>query len=202
MEIFFKLTPCPVCKKNASSSLGACKSCQANLFMPRIEPELIYLGDYDNGLERAIKALKFRNAHRLSLLFAKTLAVEIKRANWQIDIICPIPLHWSRYLERGYNQSALVAKALAKELDVEFIKLLKRKKRTKQQAKLNRLERKHNLNKAFELNSYNINNKNIVILDDVVTSGATVSAAISVLNNANIKSVKVVAIARTSIMHL
>ncbi len=166
--------------------------------MPKAEPNFIYLGDYAGGLEQAVKALKFHNVHRLSKLFAKALAKEIIAAKWQIDIICPVPLHWSRYLERGYNQSALVAKNLAKELDIEFIKLLKRKKRTKQQAKLNRLERKQNLHDAFELNNYNIDNKNIVILDDVVTSGATISAAVGILENAHAKSVKVLAIAKTS----
>lgn len=196
MEIFFKLSRCPICKENASSSLGACKSCQNSLFNPKSSSNLIYLGDYSAKLERAIKALKFHNSHRLSKLFAKELAKEIEKGKWQIDIVCPIPLHWSRYLERGYNQSGLVAKDLAKELNIEFSKLLIRSKKTKQQAKLTRLERKNNLIDAFYLKNINIRNKRIILLDDVITSGATIESAVNILNSAGAK-VKVVSIAKT-----
>ncbi len=196
MEIFFKLSRCPVCKENASSSLGACKSCQKSLFNPQISKDLVYLGDYMANLERAVKALKFHNSHRLSKLFAKKLAKEIKQAQWQVDIICPIPLHWSRYLERGYNQSGLVAKELAKELNIKYSKLLIRKKKTKQQAKLTRLERSHNLINAFSLKAINIKNKKIILVDDVITSGATIASAVTVLSNAG-ASVKIASIAKT-----
>lgn len=198
MEIFFKLTRCPVCQKNAASSLAVCKSCQENLFNPKEEPDFIYLGNYSNGLERAIRALKYRKTHRLSKLFAKELAKEIRKANWQVDIVCPIPLHWSRYLERGYNQSALIAKSLAKELNLDYMKLLKRKKKTKQQAKLSRLERKQNLEDAFSFVDHNIRHKNIILLDDVVTSGATTAAAIKILEKAGASSIKIVAVAKTA----
>jgi len=196
MEIFFKLSRCPVCQENSSSSLGACESCQKSLFKPQISENLVYLGDYSAGLEQAVKALKFKHSHRLSKLFALELAKAIKKANWQVDIICPIPLHWSRYLERGYNQSALVADDLAKNLDVEFNKLLIRSKKTKQQAKLSKQERKTNLNNAFSLKKLEIENKNIILLDDVITSGATIAAAIEVLKKTKSK-IKVAAIAKT-----
>ncbi|HHO55732.1 MAG TPA: ComF family protein [Trueperaceae bacterium] len=196
MEIFFKLSRCPVCKENASSALGACKTCQNSLFSPQIEDDLVYLGDYKARLEHAVKALKFKHSHRLSKLFANELAKTIKKANWQADIICPIPLHWSRYLERGYNQSALVAKDLAKNLDIEFNKLLIRQKKTKQQAKLNKQEREINLNNAFSLKNIDIRNKTIILLDDVITSGATINAAVSILEQAKAK-IKIAAIAKT-----
>ncbi len=196
MEIFFKLSRCPVCRENSSSSFGACSSCQNSMFQPYIAKDLIYLGDYSGRLEQAVKALKFKHSHRLSKLFARELAKAIKKAGWQADIICPVPLHWSRYLERGYNQSALLAKDLAKNLDIEFSKLLIRAKKTKQQAKLNRLERKTNLKNAFQLKNVDIENKNIILLDDVITSGATISAATNVLRQSK-ASIKIVAIAKT-----
>jgi ComF family protein len=190
---FFSLTRCPICKERATSSLGCCNECSHELVRPLSGDNWISLGFYEGKLERAVRAYKFHHTTKLSNLFARQIASTLQEQGWPIDAVCAVPLHWSRYLERGYNQSALVAKKLAKELGLPYQPLLKRIKRTQQQAKLSKTERLSNVSKAF------IAKKTkgcILLIDDVITSGATSQACIDALIQAGATQVKVAAIAR------
>ncbi|MDZ7765344.1 MAG: hypothetical protein U5K00_13100 [Melioribacteraceae bacterium] len=95
-----------------------------------------------------------------------------------IDLIIPMPLHSLKKAERGYNQAYFIAKGFVKIIDKPITtKAVKRKKYTESQTKLTAEERKENMSNAFEVsNPKQIENKNILLIDDVVTSGATVSA--------------------------
>jgi ComF family protein len=158
-----------------------------------VREDFLALGFYSGRLEKAVRAFKFHGVRRLSGLFALELANAVKQSGWRIDSICPVPLHWTRRLGRGYNQSALIAKPLANELGLSYSPLLKRVKRTKQQATLGKQERVNNVEDAF------ISKRcqgNILLIDDVVTSGATTRACMEALLVAGASSVKVAAIAR------
>jgi ComF family protein len=130
---------------------------------------------------------------RLARLFAGALATELKHARWQADLVCPVPLHWSRYLRRGYNQSALLAKLLAKALEAPYGCPLRRTRRTRQQAKLSRAERFANVQGAFVSRPVS---GQILLVDDVITSGATGEACRLALKQAGAREVKIIAIAR------
>ncbi len=191
--MFSGLIRCPVCREKASSSLGCCQTCADELFQIVIRDDLIVLGIYSGRLERAVRAFKFHGTTRLSKLFATQLAKAIKQGGWTIDAICPVPLHWTRRLERGYNQSALIAKHLSKELALPYQSLLRRPKRTKQQALLSKLERVSNVADAFSSKPCQ---GSILLIDDVITSGATTQACTRALLAAGASEVKVAAIAR------
>jgi ComF family protein len=158
-----------------------------------IRDDLLALGFYSGRLEKAVRAFKFHGTTRLSKLFAHELARAVKRSGWKVDSICPVPLHWTRRLERGYNQSVLIAKPLARDLGLSYAPLLRRVKRTKQQATLGRLERVSNVEDAFLSKPCQ---GNILLVDDVVTSGATTRACVEALLAAGASEVKVAAIAR------
>jgi ComF family protein len=94
------------------------------------------------------------------------------------NIIIPVPLHRTKQRERGYNQSEYVCTGIYEILNLEVIPNgLKRIRYTKTQTKLNREERKENVTNAFELNEKYLNKiqgKNIILVDDVITTGATI----------------------------
>jgi ComF family protein len=191
--MFSSLIRCAVCRERASSSLGCCQECASDLFQITLKDDLLALGVYNGRLEQAVRAFKFHGVRRLSNLFAHELAKAVKRSGWKIDTICPVPLHWSRRLERGYNQSVLIAKPLAKELGLVYTPHLQRIKRTQQQAKLSKFERVSNVEDAFFSKKCQ---GRILLIDDVVTSGATTGACSEALLAAGASEVKVAAIAK------
>ncbi len=117
----------------------------------------------------------------------------LEEQDWHIDTICAVPLHWSRYLERGYNQSAVLAKHLSQTSGIPYKPLLKRIRRTSQQAKLSKAARLSNVSEAFLAKEHK---GRILLIDDVITSGATSQACMEALLNAGAKDVKIAAIAR------
>jgi len=114
------------------------------------------------------------------------------------SLIIPVPLHIKRLRERGFNQSLILARALEKKhrIPVDF-SVLKRKKFTTTQAGSNRNERKSNIKNAFEVrNCKNIAGKNIILVDDVYTTGVTVNECAKMLVMAGVQKVSVLTLAR------
>ncbi|MCV6599494.1 MAG: ComF family protein [Alphaproteobacteria bacterium] len=111
----------------------------------------------------------------------------------EIDVIIPVPLHRKRLFVRKYNQSALLAKTIAKKANKKFIAdALIRVKHTKPQGHFSRSIRKNNLKGAFEANAkYDLNNKNILLIDDVITTGATINNCIKAMHKQHKKGCKV-----------
>ena len=194
MNPFLSLSRCPICRERASTKQGCCEVCRAGLFEVKVTANRVSLGVYRGQLERAVRAFKFHHATRLGNLFARELAEMIKAQGWQLDVVCAVPLHLTRYFERGYNQSAVVGKPLARHLGVPYQPLLKRTRATQQQAKLARSERFSNVSGVFRARP--VPGKRVLLIDDVVTSGATTAACAEALQQAGAKSVKVAAVAR------
>ena len=191
--MFSSLIRCPLCREKASSSLGCCQECASNVFQIILREDLLALGVYSGRLEKAVRAFKFHGTTKLARLFALELARAVKKSGWKVDAVCPVPLHWTRRLERGYNQSALIARPLAQHLGLPYAPSLRRVRRTKQQAKLGKQERVSNVEAAFVSKPCH---GNILLVDDVVTSGATTKACSEALLVAGAKDIKVAAIAR------
>ncbi len=190
----YQLTPCPLCKKEKSSSLGCCARCAKGLFKPIHLHDSLALGNYEASLERAIRQLKYYNVTSLAKLFAQALASEVSQAGWQVDIVSSVPLHWQRYLQRGYNQSNLIAKPLAEQLGVEFKRLLRRTKATKQQAKLSKEARLKNMHNVFQAKA--LQGEHVLLIDDVITTGTTINECKQVLLKAGASDVKFASVAR------
>ncbi len=103
------------------------------------------------------------------------LPKELKLKDWQLDLIIPVPIHHLKKAERGYNQSDYLAKGLSKSLNIPYSgKMIKRIKYTESQTKLKMKERALNVSNAFKVrNAEKVKGKNILIVDDVCTTGAT-----------------------------
>lgn len=109
-----------------------------------------------------------------------------------------MPLHHKRLRERGYNQSLLLAKELGKLIKLPVVDdCLVRESYTPAQAKtLNVIERRKNVANAFSCRNHNLQNKQVLLLDDVCTSGATISACASAIKNSGVNSVWGLVLAR------
>jgi ComF family protein len=113
-----------------------------------------------------------------------------------VDLIIPVPLHRSREKERGYNQSLLLAIAIGEVLEVPVRKeVLIRKRRTTSQTKLSAEERVRNVSGAFRVPHGKIEGSSILLVDDVLTTGATLNACTEALLKAGVKKVRVAAVA-------
>lgn len=118
-----------------------------------------------------------------------------------VDVLVPVPLHWRRLWHRKFNQSALLAYGLAREMKLECApELLRRVIYTKPQMRLKRDERLRNVKRAFEVPKNAaalLQRKTVLLIDDVVTTGATADACARALKKAGAKEVRVLALART-----
>lgn len=113
------------------------------------------------------------------------------------DVIVPMPLHWRKRLERGFNQSELLARFVAKRSGIPIAKSLYRKKGTDPQAGLTRAQRRTNVAGAFEVKRrHEVDGRHVLLIDDVLTTGATASACSAVLKRAGAKRVTVLTLAR------
>ena len=136
----------------------------------------------------------------LNLLFVKILlkSKKILENIENYDTIIPVPLSGKRYRKRGYNQSYLLAKEICKyaNLNLEQNCLYKIKNNVEQSG-LNGLDRQENIKGAYELRNMQIlNNKKILLLDDVYTTGATVNECAKILSKANPSKIGVFTVAK------
>jgi ComF family protein len=167
---------CPFCGKMISSS--ACVSCH-----PPADLRMYYWGPYENELKECITQFKFHRARELGLRLTEMAHDSVGPLMLQVhyDIIVPVPLHRGRQRRRTYNQSELLAARLSELAGIESQpNLLVRARRTFQQAKLPEDQRWHNVRGAFSVPPKNetiLGKKLILLVDDIVTTGATVYEA-------------------------
>ena len=135
-----------------------------------------YVFETDKTLQHIIHALKYQRQFKLGILLGEILAEGINLLNWEIDLIIPIPIHHLKKAERGFNQSDFITKGLSKSLKIPYsTKSIKRIRYTESQTKLNPDQRANNVADAFKVGEKKkIRGKNILLVDDVITTGATI----------------------------
>lgn len=122
---------------------------------------------------------------------------QVHYSDIDVDAICPVPLHAARLRERGYNQSAVLAAGLARRLRRPFwSNVLRRSRPTETQTHLTARQRLSNVADAFEVRTARIAGKAILLVDDVMTTGATTSSCARALKKAGCRSVHVLTLAR------
>jgi ComF family protein len=160
-----------------------------------------FVFEKDKELQHAIHALKYDKKFPIGIFLGKVLANEIKNhpINWKFDLIIPIPLHQLKKAERGYNQSYYIAKGLGKKLNVKVSnRVLKRTKYTESQTTMNLNEREENISGAFKLNQKKaVRGKHILLIDDVITTGSTISECGKILLEAGANNIYAASIAIT-----
>ena len=131
-------------------------------------------------VQELIHNLKYKGQEEIGTILGKWYVEDLKELNLKIpfDFVIPVPLHKKKFKERGYNQVTTFGKALAEGLDIEYDdSILYRKKYSKTQSKKNLLGRSENIENIFDMISSEENhNKHFLIVDDVLTTGATLEA--------------------------
>ena len=151
----------------------------------------LFLFEEKGPLQDLVHNLKYNQKFKIGIFLGQKLGEGKKDiiANWKVDFIIPIPLYHLKKVERGYNQAMYIAKGLGKASKISIkTNVVKRVKNTLSQTKLTNDERIGNMFGAFWVkNSRRITGKNIIIVDDVITTGTTVLELAKVLkkNGAN-----------------
>jgi len=149
---------------------------------------------FDDPLRPAIHALKYGGQPELAAPLARYLIAVAQQPPWtkilpQIDSVVPVPLHAQRLAERGYNQSALLAGAFARRMDLKMAEgWLIRSRQTRSQVGLSALDRRRNVANAFTAAAV-VQGKRLLLVDDVFTTGATLTACAQTLRRAGAAAV-------------
>ncbi len=152
-------------------------------------------GSYEDTLRGLIHLFKYNQVRPLAAPLGALLARAIPREH-RFDVIVPMPLHWKKRWSRGYNQSELLAKEIARRWGLPVSKMVRRTKATAPQAGLSNSKRRLNVRGAFAARK-SVKGLRVLLIDDVLTTGATASACARVLKRAGASHVAVAAVART-----
>lgn len=146
------------------------------------------LGNYGELLQRLVIQLKGHRNETLALQLGRLLGQRLREFAWsrELDAIVPVPVHWSKQLQKGFHGAAVIAEGIRRELPLEWLpRAIRSTRRTAKQGMLENAERFRNVAGAFEvLDSGQLAGRNLLVVDDVLTSGATLTAASEALRNA------------------
>ena len=176
-----------------------CRACQEKKYA--FERARSY-GIYEDGLRKAILILKWERMEPLGEWFAEKLTELIEREGETLaaDVVVPVPLHHERERERGYNQAGLISKPLARKLSLphKAVLLMRTRPRPNKQI-LSTEERWESVRGAFATRpGSQVDNKRVLLVDDVMTTGATLDACARALLESGAKSVLGVTVARAA----
>lgn len=208
-------TPLPAARLRELAPGFVCGACRSR---PPAYDRLITRWTYDGPMGAVVSALKYRRLDYLGRHLADGL-LEAVRADRPVatdagdelpwDLVAPVPLHWWRRLVRGFNQAERIARPLARALGLPYGDPLRRRLATRPQARLARSERLENPADAFAVGSRlgrlwplggaarGVEGLSVLLVDDVVTTGATLNAAAVALRRAGAVQVTAAAAART-----
>jgi len=165
----------------------------------------LFLFEEEGPLQDLIHNLKYNQKFKIGIFLGEKLGEGKKDiiANWNVDFIIPIPLYHLKKVERGYNQAMYIAKGLGKASKIKTkANAVKRVKNTLSQTKLNNDQRKGNMLGAFKVkDSKSIKGKNIIIVDDVITTGTTVLELAKVLKKNGANKVFSLSVATPPFLH-
>ena len=177
---------CPICGRPTKKH-KPCKYCKKAMYLDRGRAWLPFIPPVD----KIIHYFKYRKMTKLARLLGQGMTGVIKSDFYlkKSEIIIPIPLFWWKKLRRGYNQAQLLADVISQECGIEVHPILKRTKNTKTQTKLTEDSRKDNVSNAFRLGANGVKDKTVLLIDDVLTTGATINECARVLKAAGAKKV-------------
>lgn len=157
---------------------------------------------YKDNVRKSIHRFKFGAARHYADVYSRLLAIKLQNALWaeDYDILTWVPVSLPRRLKRGYDQSALVAQALGRELQIPATRTLNKIRHTPPQSGIREAARRRaNVLGAYKLRrDISLSGKRILLVDDVVTTGATASECARILLTAGAKEVILAAVAAAS----
>jgi ComF family protein len=190
---------CAACDARLPHRAVFCAPCASSLEPSAgSDPTLIAFGAFGGALALAIRRFKYDARPDLARPLGALARRAARRACLDVDCVVPVPLHPQRLAERGYNQAALLAAALADELEAPLAaRALRRVRNTPPQAKLDRGGRLDNVAQAFQHRDPKaIRARRVLLVDDVATTGATLAACRAALVAAGARSVTALVLAR------
>jgi ComF family protein len=154
-------------------------------------------GSYEGTLRELIHLYKYGRVHTLSQPLSGMLAAALP-LDELFDAVTPVPLHWRRQWHRGFNQSELLARAIARRRGIPVVAALRRAKATQTQAGLSNTERRRNVAAAFRCgrDARKIMGRRVLLIDDVMTTGATAASCARALKQAGASKVVLLTVAR------
>lgn len=213
---------CLVCGHASESGLDCCAGCRADLphpggncgrcaialptdrplcgvctrTLPPFDSAFVpYI--YRQPLDRLVQAFKFRRDLAAGRLLAGLLARAAREREIALpEALVPVPLHLRRQLWRGFNQADFLARDVGRQLGIPVARLLKRRRRTAVQSDLPATKRRGNVRGAFAVGTTPVGLTHVALIDDVMTTGATVSECARVLKRAGATCVEAWAVAR------
>jgi competence protein ComFC len=199
---------CLGCKQENKNKEYLCFDCFKNLkfcgrhYNLNLEfiDEITIAGDYEDKILMAlIKILKFNSIAQVGIILAKFLCLFWQGRALiapQKFLVIPIPLSKRRERKRGFNQAEIIAHYFANYFNYGLNLDLKKIKNTLAQSSLKENRRQENIIDAFSWTGENLNKKNIILIDDVITTGATINEAAKILKKAGAKKIIALAIAK------
>jgi ComF family protein len=169
--------------------------------LPALQPviHLRALGHYRPPFSNLVHELKYRNRRSLAPVLGKSLAGLLMSDGMlrNAELLVPVPLHPARLRERGYNQSQLLAEQIAQASRIPAADSLRRVRNTRAQVRLDDDARQKNMAGAFALRpGAAVAGKKVILIDDVATTGATLSSAAQALKDAGAREVLALVVAR------
>jgi competence protein ComFC len=198
---------CAYCKKFLSTEDIFCGSCKDKIFRvvskqidvtSTFSMTVFAISDYKDPLRKLILAKSWSDSVS-SYQLGKLLWEMTPLQNLDCDVVVPIPLHWTRYAWRGFNQADEIARVISKKKNIPIQHVLKRVKKTAYQSALASALRAPNLQHAFALNVKQLEfyaGKHILLVDDLMTTGSTLRAAGKVLMALKPKKITVAVVCR------
>lgn len=199
---------CAACDARVRSRSVFCRACAATIEPPpepkesgiadRRLDDIVAFGAFGGALAIALRRLKYQDRPDLGAPLGHLARRAARLAGLRGDLVVPVPLHPRRLVERGYNQAALLAAEVATELDAPLLaRGLVRLRNTPQQAHLDRGARLDNVRLAFRARRpLAIRGRRVVLVDDVATTGSTITACTEALLAAGAASVTAIVVAR------
>ena len=189
---------CIIC--GVEGFLGICSKCKSEIKRVHQQEEIMAYGYYGGVLKKLILNLKYHKSFIAGKVLADLLCQIIIEKKLSIDCICYVPISKDSLKKRGFNQCSVLAKNISSILDIPVIDCLVKVKETKEQKLLDKEERMKNILDAFEIkNKEKLFKKNILLIDDVYTTGATINECKKNIEKCNINKIYLLTIAKSNI---
>ena len=186
----------PFCTRcgDAVVASGLCARCQTAPLRIECIRSVVY---FEGVLREAMHRFKYRRLTALAEPLGAMMAEYWMQHPIPADVVVPVPLHAARLRERGYNQAALLAREMARRVGLAVDeRTLVRQRATASQVKLNAKQRKENVRDAFCCSSNALAGKQVLLVDDVCTTGATLEACAVALREGGARGVRALTLAR------
>lgn len=176
---------CIICKKNSGFE-DLCELCSKTIiietrkFKSKNGNNVYCLGHYSGGIKELVRLFKYKKRFSCGKYLGEIASEEVKKLDEKFDYITFVPSGVKSLRKRGFNQSKLLAQKISRKIKVECIECYIKTEETEKQATLKRRDREKNLEKTFKyVYDKSLKDKNILIVDDVYTTGSTINALTS-----------------------